>query len=395
MKKLFKILVIIVVVFVILLIGVQIFLNRGLNPVVQKALPQVSESIGLDLGIESVSINLMGGSLDIKKVSVVNPDGFNEPNVFALESAVLDVHLRALMNGIIQVSNASVKNAKITIVRNAEGDVNLTKIQQQLSENDTKENDKPIQQPEATEDDKPETTKPLPAETEPVTIPKVQVDQLAFNTLFDFVDYKTTNQTPNRLGLDLSIKATDIVTFGARPEEEWGTIEIKGGLHEYPERFVIAITTKVAPIIDSDPNSISFTSKGTIAGIDMRDLGKDVSEEIGLSTESADITLNVVVKNGVFVDGSKFVATIQNAKLAGKLKKKHKKTELPPNLSITIPVSGTMVEPKINIVQAITSSILRNIAKNPDYILDNVTVDGKSLRERLNKALGGKKDSGE
>ncbi len=388
MKMLFKVLVGIVVLFVVLLVALQIFLNRGLNPVVQKALPQVSESIGLDLGVESVSINLMGGSLDIQKVSVGNPKGFKEPNVFALESTVLDVSLRALMNGIVQVSEASVKDAKISIVRNGEGDVNLTEIQNQLAkpaEKDTPPSgnkEEPKQPPKA-------DSKPLPKE-EPVKIPKLQIDQLAFNTLFEFVDYKTTNNTPNRLGLDLSIEAEDVVTFGTLPEEQWGTVVIKGALHQQPDRFTTQIKARIAPI--TDPQSMSFTAEGAIAAIDMRDLGKDVSEEIGIASESADITINVIVKNGVFMDGSKLVATVRDAKLAGKLKKKHKKTKLPPDISITIPISGTMAKPQINIVQAVTISILRNIAKNPDYILDNVTVDGKSLRERLNKALGGGKE---
>jgi len=382
MKMLLNILIGIVVVFVVLLIALQIFLNRGLNPVIQKALPQISESIGVNLGVESVSINLMGGSLDIKKVSVGNPQRFNEPNVFALESTILDIHLRALINGIVQVSKASVKNAKLTIVRNAEGDVNLTKIQQQLPQ---AEKIKPEPQPQPATD-----KEPKPEKAEPVKIPNVQIDQLAFSMLFEFIDYKTTNQTPHSLGFDLSIEAADVVTFGTQEQEQWGTIIIKGGLHDSPEKFVTEINTRIAPI--TDPNSMNFIAEGSIASIDMRDLGKDASEEIGLSSESAEITINVIVKDGVFIDGSKLVATLRDAKLAGKLKKKHKKTELPPDLSITIPISGTTAKPSINIVQAVTTSILRNIAKNPDYILDNVTVDGKSLRERLKKVLGGGKD---
>lgn len=385
MKKLFKVLVgivVVFVVFVVILIALQVFLNRGLNPVVQKALPQVSESIGLDVGIESVAINLMGGSLNIENVKIANPQGFEEPNVFALESTVLDVHLRALMSGIIQVSEASVKDAKITIVRNEAGDVNLTKIQEQLPEADSPEE---TPEPQPKPKDQPKAENP-----EPVKIPKVQIDQLAFNTLFEFVDYKTTNSTPNRLGLDLSIEAANVVTFGTLPESEWGTIVIKGGLHEHPDRFVTEIEASIAPI--TDPKSMSFTAEGAIASIDMRDLGKDASEEIGISSQSADITIKIIVKNGVFMDGSKLVATVRDAALAGKLKKKHKKTKLPPDLSITIPISGTMAKPSINIVQAVTTSILQNIAKNPDYLLDNVTVDGKSLRERLNKAFGGGKD---
>jgi hypothetical protein len=383
MKKILKILVGVVIVVAVLLIGLQVFLNRGLNPVVQKALPQVSESLGLDAAVENVSINLFGGSLEVKNVKLGNPQGFKEPSVFALDSTSLDVSLRALLDGIVQVSDASVKNAKITIVRNAAGAVNLTEIQKQLPKSDVPAETEAKPQTEQKED---KESKPEAAES--VKIPKVQIDKLAFNTLFEFVDYKTTNAQPNRLGIDLSIDAADVVTFGELPEEEWGALNIKGGLHEKPDQFVVDIKAKVAPL--TDPAALSFRAEGSIAAMDMTELG-DVSQEIGISAESADIAITLIVDKGVFGKGSKMVAALRNAELVGDLKKKNKKAKLPPNISITIPVSGTLANPKINIVQAVTSSLLRNIAENPDYLLDNVTVDGKSLRDRLNKAFGGGK----
>ena len=380
MKKLLKILVGVVIVIAVLLIGLQIFLNRGLNPVVQKALPQVSESLGLDVAVENVSINLFGGSLEVENVKLANPQGFREPAVFALDSTTLDVSLRALLDGIIQVSDASVKNAKITIVRNAEGAVNLTEIQKQLPKSETVADAEPPTE---------ETGKAEPEATEPIEIPKVQIDKLVFNTIFEFVDYKTTNAQPNRLGIDLSIDAGDVVTFGELPEEEWGTLNIRGGLREKPDQFVVDIKAKVAPL--TDPAALSFRAEGNIAAMDMKKLG-DISQEIGISAESADIAITLIVDKGLFSKGSKMVAALRNAELVGDLKKKNKKAKLPPNISITIPVSGTLATPKVNFVQAITASLLRNIAENPDYLLDNVTVDGKSLRDRLNKALGGGKD---
>jgi len=386
MKKLLKILVGVVIVIAVLLVGLQVFLNRGLNPVVQKALPQVSESLGLDVAIDDVAINLFGGSLEVEKVKLGNPQGFKEPAVFALDSTSLDVSLRALLDGVILVSDASVKNAKITIVRNEEGAVNLAEIQKQLPKSDTAAEVEPPQK-EAQEAKPEETQEAKSEETEPVEIPKVQIDKLAFNTIFEFVDYKTTNSEPNRLGIDLSLNAADVVTFGTRPEEEWGTLNIKGGLHEKPDQFVVDIKAKVAPL--TDPAALSFRAEGNIAAMDMKKLG-DISQEIGISAESADIAITLIVDKGVFSKGSKMVAALRNAELVGDLKKKNKKTKLPPNISITIPVSGTLANPKVNFVQAITSSLLRNIAENPDYLLDNVTVDGKSLRDRLNKAFGGK-----
>ncbi len=383
MKRLFKILVGLVLVLVLVVVGLQFFLNHGLNPAVRKALPKVSETLGVDVQIEDVSLNLFGGSLAVNNVHVANPEGFVEKDVFALERTVLDVGLRSLMQGVVEVSEATVKDAALTVSRNQAGDVNIAVIREGLPK------------PEPASDTPPpaEDTPPQPAPSEqpsePAEMPKIQINQLAFNTRFDFVDHKTTNPAPNRLSLDLAVGASDVATFGSRPENEWGTVTISGGLHDKPEAFVTDIKARVAPV--TEPLLASFSAEGSIMAIDMRELS-ELTDELGVASEAVDITLRLNVRAGAFLSGSELVAALRDAKLVGELKEKHDKVELPPEISLTIPVSGTLVKPVISIQQALTMSVLRNLAKNPDYILDNVTVDGKSLRERLSKALGGDGD---
>jgi hypothetical protein len=382
MKKLLKIVGVLVVVGIVAVLGLQIFFNRGLTPVAKKMLPKISENIGVPVGLDKVSINLFHGSLNIKKLNLGNPDGFEEKNVFALDSAGLDVGLKALLDRTVRISDASVKNAVITIVRNDAGDVNLTQINKNLQKKQQAPAESPQQQPEAA----PEPSQPTAPATanEAAELPKFIVDNLKFGVLFEFVDHKTTNAQPNRIGLDLKLDAENIVTFGNKPEADWGTINIKGGLHEKPELFAVDVIVRTAPL--TDPAKPSFSAKGKVASIDMRNLGA-IPDEIGIIGSSADIELNIIVKDGNFEKGSKMVATLHDARLLGKLARKHKKTKLPPDLSITIPVAGSLAEPDVNIVQAITASILRNISKNPDYLLDNITVDGKSLRDKLNHAI--------
>jgi hypothetical protein len=57
---------------------------------------------------------------------------------------------------------------------------------------------------------------------------------------------------------------------------------------------------------------------------------------------------------------------------------------LPATVTLVIPIRGTLESPDVNIRQAITQSLLRNIADNPEVMLEQITIDGKSLRERLN-----------
>ena len=378
MKRLLKVLIILFMILGAALLALQVFLNRGLNPVVQKALPKISDSIGLDVGIDDVSLNLFGGSLNVKNVRINNPESFKDPTALAVENTVLNVGMRALSKGILEVSEATVKNAKVTLVRNKAGDLNLQKIKEAIPESE----------PAPESPTAPAPPKAPDPDPEPTEIPKVQINALAFNTLFEFVDYKPTNATPLRVGFDLNISAANISTFGERPEAEWGTFGIEGSIKDNPKAFVTDITARVAPL--TDPLHASFNAQGNIMDIDIRELGS-LASEMGVASSSANIAIQLNVRSGAFLPGSELVVALRNAELVGELKEKHKGLKLPPDLSITIPVSGSLEKPVISIQQAITISVLRNLTKNPDYLLDNVTVDGKSLRERLNKALGGKK----
>ncbi len=383
MLRLFKVLVVLVIVLAVVLVGLQLFLNHALTPAVQKALPEVNKTLGVDVAVGDLSINLLGGSLTADSIRIANPKGFKERDVFTLERTVLDVGLLALTKGILEVSEATVKDAWLTLIRNGEGDVNVAVIREGLPQ------PKPTGEPKPPAAPTPETPKPPPAKaTRPAEMPKVQINQLAFNTLFEFIDHKTEKPEPNRVCLELAIAAQDVSTFVTGPEAKWGTVKISGSLRDKPEVFVTDISAGVAPL--TDPLRASFTANGNIMAIDMRELGA-LSDEIGVASQSVDLTLNLTVRDGDFIAGSELVAALHNAELVGDLKKKHDGVKLPPEISLTIPVSGTLAKPVISIQQAITVSVLRNLAKNPDYILDNVTVDGKSLRQRLNKALGGEK----
>jgi uncharacterized protein involved in outer membrane biogenesis len=378
MKKLIKALAVLAIVLIVVVLATQLFLNRGLNPVIQKALPEASEALGVDLGVGNASISLFAGSMAVDAVSVANPEAFEGPTAFSLDRTVLDVGLRSLSKGILEVSEASVENATLTLIRNQEGDMNLTKIQEAL--------------PRAEESEAvptPEKETPPPA-SKPFTMPKVQLNALTFNMLLEYIDYKTTNATPNNIGLDLLIEAADVTTFGSRPESEWGTLLIRGNLCDSPEDFVTDITARIAPL--SDPAMATFSAVGNIVAIDMTEFGEETMNEVGVTSSSADIALNIKVCEGAFMSGSALIVTLRNAELTGDLKAKHESVTLPPDLSLTIPISGTLAKPAVYLHQAITASILRNLVQNPDYILDNVTVGGKSLRERLGSALGGDSD---
>lgn len=392
MKRGSKVLGILIVGVVVVVVAVQFFLNRALNPMVQKALPQVSESLGLEVGVDAVSLNLFAGALGVDAIRVSNPPGFKEPHVLTIDDTSLDVGMLALLRGIVEVSDAAVEDAVLMVVRNQAGEVNLAGLQ--APEVDREGRKKPRKRPDDPPSDAPEDKpddgpgEPAPDVEAPAEMPRVRVKALAFNSRFAFVDHKTSSgEAPHRVDLELGVDARNVTTFEASQDTAPGTIHISGHLRQNPELFKTDMTVQLAPLVD--PQHAGFTANGSIMAIDIRELGA-LAEETGVSGETADLAVALTVSDGTFSPGSKLEATLRNPKLVGELKRKHQHVTLPETVTFTVPVSGTLKKPVIRLDQAITVSLLRNLADNPELVLDNVTIDGKSLRERLRKALGGK-----
>ena len=122
-----KTLIIIVVLLVAVVIGLQLFLAYGLTDSLRQwVLPMAKDRWNLDVTLERVSVNLLGGSLSIHGVHVINPPGFDDPSMITMKRFKLTIGLLALFRGgIAEIEKATIQDASLSVVRNREGVLNI------------------------------------------------------------------------------------------------------------------------------------------------------------------------------------------------------------------------------------------------------------------------------
>lgn len=377
MKLTLKLFLILVAVLAALLLSVQVLINRRLAPAMQKALPEISRQAGFDIGIDDVSLNLFMGCANADGLDIRIPDSTAIPPVLSIKRTSVDLGWTRLFQKIIYISDISVEKAVFTVVRTSDGSIRLPALTS-LGSTTEMTNPPPIEVSQ-----EPTTNLELPGAVPTARLPKIALKQARISTSAVYEDRSVKDTAPLRVVLDLTLSAEDLYTYGDLPSADWGEIRLLGRSTSHPGTLNTDIFIRTAPVMN--PATASFTVDGNVLNINLKDLG-DLLKELEVTSESADMALQLSIIEGVFQEGSSVTLTLRHAELAGKLKEKHKRVVLPETLTLEIPIKGTLESPQINVPQAVTHSVLKLLADNPEYILDQITIDGKSLRDRLKKS---------
>jgi len=375
MKLIIKTLLIILTAVVITLAAVQWLLQRRLTPLIQEALPDISREAGLELRIEGASINLLAGAAAISGLTGRLPDRNDDPPVLSVDRANVSIGWFSLFREILCIRNLSVDNARLVITRQPDGTLRLPGGGLQP----------PGKQPDSEEPPAPDVAEPAtatPSET-PFSMPRVALQKAAFSVAFVYDDQTRGGDNPSTVAIDLSVIAEDLFTYGDLPPSEWGVVKLTSVSSTHPGAFAADLEFRVAPL--PDPSAASMTVEGRILGVKLREFG-DLTDATGITGDSADITVQLNILEGSFQKGSMINVSLRNPELTGELREKNKRITLPGSVTLAIPIRGTLSAPTVNIPQAVTHSLLKTIADNPDAILDQVTIDGKSIRDRLRKS---------
>ena len=98
MKTNFKVIGLVFALGLVILIMLQLFLQYGLTKAMRDVvLPRIHQETGIDVQVGRLSINLAGGRLFLKKVSIRNPDGFALENLASADRIEVVVHIPSLI----------------------------------------------------------------------------------------------------------------------------------------------------------------------------------------------------------------------------------------------------------------------------------------------------------
>ncbi|MDD5679272.1 MAG: AsmA family protein [Kiritimatiellae bacterium] len=341
-----KTLIIFVVLILAAVVGLQLFLAYGLTDSLRQwVLPMAKERWNLDVTMESVSVNLPGGSLTIYGVQVINPPGFDDPNMITIRRFKLKIGLMALFRGgIAEIEKATVRDVSLSVVRNREGVLNIEPALEAIHAAMTNvPAAAPGEEVPATSGVKPHVRK----------IPDFAIRQMEVKTRLQYVDHKISDP-PFRLSLDMQVRLKGIANYG-RDDVMSGTINLLGHILTNDRKSAFDLNGRVAPI--KDPTRLSFDLTGSIQTIDLKNF-QELAKRCGFEEGRISGTMTLYCQQGVF-DPEKSILhlTFNKVKFTKEQQQQFGGIPFPETFQALVPVKGTLTNPQIDVREAFRKTL--------------------------------------
>ena len=384
-----KIVVIALILCVILVTGLQLFLAYGLTNSLRKwVLPAVKTKYNTDVSVSRVSVNLLGGSLNVHNIKVTNPAGFDEPLMLLIEHCGLKVGLPALFKaGSADIHKAVLKDVILTVCRNKNGELNIDPV---LSAMQSQKSTAPAGGIH------PAAGQPEPGLKES-SFPNIIIKKMEMITKLNYLDWQIGQ--PFKLSIEMNLKLNNVANYGF-DDSLSGVINLHGNILEKDKKCAFDLNGRISPI--TDPLFVSFDLAGSMQTIDLKTF-KGLIKNIGLQDGKASGTITLICRKGQFdpkksvlrLKFSDIVPTKEKAKQMGNI-------PMPSTLNLVIPVTGPLSNPQVDITDAFiksmtsedtVNSILQSLIDLKGAKTEGAANDGKKTGESQPKEKPAKKIS--
>lgn len=337
-------------------IALLLLLSSATGPLITKfVLPEVETLLGVPVRLGSASLNLLAGRFSAKGLSVCNPAGFKEPEFITADRVSVRISLPALMLGRIVVSSASLDDFTLNIVRNTDGTINANHFAARLRTGETASTNR--------------------MDTPAAAAPEFKLSKINATIRLRYIDHAFTTNTLDYAFLT-SIRADGISNYGS--PEDLGTFTVNGHLENNPQVLSASITGTVSTL--TDPLQPTFEVNGLIKSIHVDELD-DLARKIGLY--SKEFTVETPVKSTKGRLRGDLKITFKEPMPLGKLAAKLKNTQLPPVMTATVPVRGTVESPRIDWAGAVMQSLLDNAVGNLDHAIRKVKIGPDDIEKQI------------
>lgn len=381
MKLLIRIILVLVLLLVVAVFGLNWFLEKGLTPAIQKALPAVEEKLGAPVAVGGASVSLLAGSVTLDNVAVGNPEGFQEGDLFSLARSVQDIAVWPLLTKReIRVEEVTIEQSNLTVVRNTDGVINVKKLLENIQKAAPPKEPQPEEAPPAEEP---------PSEDKP--LPPFQLEHLFVTSLLTYLQEKESGD-PFRLGLNLKVTGEGLGTIGEPTDR--GTFSVKGNLAGNQDLFVIGVDGKIAPI--TDPLKPTFEIEGKVDSVELK-MFEVFKKDFNLDSGMMGLDMVLHAKDGVF-DAEKSVVRVLIAQpeIGGGLGVPA--GFQPASLAFPVRVSGTVQEPKVNFMEGLKeglrdaltgTNVGKQIEEKAQQAREQAEAAAKDLKDQAGKAAAG------
>jgi hypothetical protein len=389
MKINFKVIALVFTLGLVILTILHIFLQYGLTKAMRDVvLPRIKQETGIDVQVGRLSVNVAGGRLFLKNVSIRNPEGFALENLASADRIEVVVDIVSLFRQKpVRVKKVELKNAVVNVVRNRTGELNFNALQERLTTRP--EQPIPAGQPRPEPGGRePPTGHLAPGPVESTPLPEVLIETLQCGAKLRYLDMNYES-----LDLTLALKVDGQGLSTQRdPETPWGEVALTGSLGDDRTCFVTDLDLQLAPV--TDPQSPSFDLTGRIMEIDPR-IMQEAYSRMGIRSAPFGFDPRLHCRNGTF-ERSKVALNLTDIKLEDKLSDRLGGMGSIASLRFVVPVEGTLQSPSIDVAgslrsaiggntQSLLDALLKGAAEelDPDEEDDDVESSLKSLGRKL------------
>ena len=340
MKPLGIILATLLLLIVLLGLGLQMFLTKGLTTALnQRVFPVVKSMYGLEMSITNASVNLFKGTAELNGFAVRNLKGYEEPYLLTFDTCRLEVEMMSLFKrDPVVIKLAEAKGATLVVEQNKEQLFNVKELADSLKPIESKgapasapQLEPAPQQPSPAPQPAP-SAKPVKAKPIPVHIRRIAVDSLV----------KYTDSGRNKTyDMNLRLTGSDLFTVPAEGQPN-SLLVLRGSLSHDKNYFVTDLNAILEPL--TDPKNPSFNATGSILDIDAGFLG-NLLKKNKMQSRSFSIKPSITCTKGN-LKGSRIDLILNDLKLYdSKIG----------DTTLKLPLNGTLQQPTLDLTGALQS----------------------------------------
>lgn len=322
-----------------------------------------------ELKLNATKINLLGGVLDLRSLSVKNREAENS-NFYFLKRLFADIDTRKLLSRKLVIERIEATDAKLLFVKHGQDQnpqaTNSPNIDEQSQPSENKpqqEQQKQVADREqAKEKEQPQKQDQQndSKEFDYTKIAQFLLERLDVSALIEFED--KTVEPRFKQGLKIRLKAKNLSTYPV-PGTKAGTIAIMGALESNSSLFLIKAKATVPPM--KNPRRPDFDLEATINRVDI-DIFKPYLQDSGLTDGTMEIAVKLVCRDGEFVRAQSNIQTrISKIKFSEEtLSRMPKEVKIPNKLEFTAHVYGPLTEPRTDFAASLAGVIIKKVFRS-------------------------------
>ncbi|MFN2350316.1 MAG: hypothetical protein ABR497_00050 [Kiritimatiellia bacterium] len=341
--------------------------RRFTNLIRTSILPQLQERYRMEIIADSISMNLLSGSLRLRDVRIGNPPQFDEPDLARLGEIRIRLSLYDLWkHRKFTIRDLRVNRGEVYIIRNRHDRLNLAAAasasdQAETVATDAESSIPPAASPAAG------TAGPTPDTIEPGGSSQITIQKARIRSQVYYIDHGTLFKPAGlQLDLDINLYAANLSNHGDAANMN-GIVIMDGHIEVNGNRTPMELRGGLAPLLD--PRRPTLELSGFTKSFDLLQT-PPLCAWLGLERGKVACAVNIIINKGAIEPTRSLLKfDFTDVRSTPEARQRMQGINLPETFSLTMPLGGTLENPEIDFTTAVTrllagGDVIRSLLQN-------------------------------